>query len=125
MRGGTFWEYSSVGDPPRPAWPLFLGLGFRVGGGSRVLFLLWCGLLASWLFLGFSWLPGFLVFWLLGFLASWFLASWLFGFLASWLFGFWQQHRELLHLAVAAAADAAAGDPCHEALNLPKPEKFT
>ena len=85
--------------------------------GSRVVFLLWCGScfgVACWL-LGF-----FLASWLLGFLASW-----LFGFVASWLFGFWQQHRELLHLAVAAAADTAAGDPCHEAPNQPKPEKFT
>ena len=74
--------------------------------------MLWCGLLASWLCLGFSWLFGFL-------------AVWLRGFLASWLFGFRQQHRELLYLAVAPAADAAAADPCHEALHQRKPEEFT
>ena len=118
------------------------GLNFLacvVAGSS--FFLLWCGScfgVACWLpgfflaFLGLlaSWLPGFSVFWLLGFLASWllgFLASWLLGCLASWLPGFlafWllAATRELLHLAVA---DAAAGDPCHQALDQPKPEKFT
>ena len=105
--------------------------------GPDFFLLLWCGScfgVACWL-LGFSWLPGFLASWLwfLGllvpcFLVFGFLVVWLRSFLASWLFcflAFWQQHRELLHLAVAAAADAAAGDPCHQALNQHKREKFT